>query len=519
MDAYLTQWKNLYRLRRVARWMLRALPVGAALSLGFSLPLMFSDALLRREFLILSGLLILGSVFLGGLLALLWPVQALSVARHVERACNLQERLSTALEYRPRTDHPLYAALQQDALRSAAQVSPWPVLAFHLPPWQLWLTLALLALNVLTGMQRAPFQRAAHKREVQHAIQQEIQAVDSLREQITQETSLTPEEKARLEDILSQTRQELANAQTLEEANAALETGKQFLKTLSPAQAQELAQALQSGGQALSASPALQEVGQALAQGDLLNAAQQLENLDIQSMSPTEREAIAGQLNTLAQNVAGSDPALAEKLRQAAQAIQAGSPDAAQALQQAAEALRQDAARIQQAAAAAQLSQALSASQQRLLYSGQAGTSQQGSTPPNGLAPGTGQGLWNGQGAGGTGSGSGQSAPGNPAGNTPIQPGNGAQPSGNSPTYDPLTAPDPRLSGGADSITLPGTSSEGETISGESNTLPPESAPLTVPYTEALPQFLDAYQQALDNENIPPQLRDVIREYFGSLEP
>ncbi len=516
MENALSQWNALYRVRRAARWMLRALPAGAALSLGFSLPLMFSAALLRREFILLSGLLILGSVFLAGLIALLWPVDDLRVARHVERACGLQERLSTALEYRARPENPLYQRLQADAAQRAAEVSAEAVLRFRLPAWQLWLTLALLAANVLTGAQRSPFQRAAQRRQTRQAIEQELRAVEALREETAGRADLSPEEKARLDEILAQTARQLAEAQSLEEADAALENGRQFLKTLAPQEAQQLADALRQGGDALRAQTEgpLDDVAQALSQGDLLSAAQKLQSLDAESLSPAQREALAGQLNALAQRVAGADPALAEKLRQAAQAVQQA--DAARtedALTQAAEALRQDAARIQQAAAAAQLEQQLAQGQQRLLYTGQPGGPQQagasgGGTSAQGGAAGSAPGgLWDGQPDGGS------PAPGSPAGNAPIQPGSGGA------SIEALEAPDPRLSGGTETVTIPGVDAPEGLITGEGSAQPAENTPLTVPYEEALPQYLDSYRQALDDESIPPQLREVIRQYFGSLEP
>jgi len=508
MENALSQWKTLYRVRRAARWMLRALPAGAALSLGFSLPLMFSAALLRREFLLLSGLLILGCVFLSGLTAFLWPVDDLRVARHVERACGLQERLSTALEYRTRPENPLSQPLQADAAQSAARVSAEAVLRFRLPAWQLWLTLALLAANLFTGAQRRPFQRALQHRQNRQAIERELRAVEALREEVAGRADLSPEEKARLEEILAQTAQQLAAAQSLEEASAALEHGRQFLKTLSPQEAQRLSSTLQQAGAALQAQTEgpLQDAAQALSQGDALAAAQKLQSLEVQSLPAAQREALAGQLNALAQRVAGGDPALAEKLRRAAEAVQQeDAPQAEKALAQAAEALRQAAARIQQAAAAAQLAQQLAQQQQRLLYSGQPGARQtqeaSGTASHSGQAAGLPNGLWDGHTQGGA------------SGASPMQPGS------SSAAIEALEAPAPRLSGGTETITLPGASAPQALVTGEGGVQPAAHAPLSVPYEDALPQYLDAYQQALDDESIPPQLRAIIREYFGSLEP
>lgn len=524
----LDEWILLYRLRRAAEWMLRAVPVGAALALGTSLPLMLSAALLRREFVLLAGGLILGCTFAGGGLGFLWPVTPLQVARHVERTFGLKERLSTALEWQAHPENPLFEYLQADALRAAQRVTTSELLAFHLPRWQLWLTLALLIATIVTGSLRVPFERAAVHRQEQQAIQREIQAVEALRQEIAAREDLTAEEKAQLDEILAQAAQSLAQAKHPDEASAALEEARQRLKALSPEQAQAMAEALQNAGQQLSASNTpLQGVGQALAQNNLLQAAQELSTLDLSNLDASQREALAGQLNALAQSLAATNPDLAAQLQQAAQDLQNGDTTAAQqALTQAGQSLSTAARRLQQAAAAQQLATQLGQGQQRLLATGQdaqgngSGQSGNSSGQQNGQGSGqsnNGSGLWNGQGGNGSGSGGGNSQPGGEAGSQPIQPNTQRGHNEDAP-YEPLSASGPRLGGGQGTVTLPGSDAQG-TLLGKGGVTPSEDGTLEVPYQDVLPQYLDAYRQAIDDESIPPQLREVIREYFGALEP
>ena len=40
-----------------------------------------------------------------------------------------------------------------------------------------------------------------------------------------------------------------------------------------------------------------------------------------------------------------------------------------------------------------------------------------------------------------------------------------------------------------------------------------------VPYTQVFAEYANAYRQAIDSGQVPPQLRDLIRQYFSSLEP
>ncbi len=530
---------TLLRVRRAARWMLLALPVGAAVSLGVSLPLMFTANLLRREFFILAGLLILGGSLLGGALGYLWPLTPLEAARHAERVFRQKERFSTALEYADKPEHPLYAALQRDAAKAAQTVTAEGLLRFSLPPLQLWVTLALLAATAVTGSLRVPFQRAALHRQEQAAIRREIEAVEALREEIVQNETLSPEERARLDEILAQAESALAQAKTAEEAAAALEEAKQSLKALSPAEAQALSEGLRTAGAQAAARPdaPLASVGQSLAEGSLLNAAQQLENLNVAGMDAAEQEALAGQLNALAQAVAQSDPALAAQLQQAAQALQSGdTPAAQQALSEAAQSLRQANRQLQQAAAAQQAAAQLGEGQQRLAAAGQNAQGSVGQQAAGGNGtPGGGQNpsgaLWNGQhngnpggnagqgpGSGGAGSGSGESTPGGEAGETPIQPGSAGTSGGEAGPYEPLSPLSPRLGGGDETITLPGSDAEG-TLTGEGAAQPSENGTLQVPYEDVLPQYLNPAYQALDDETIPADVREVIREYFGSLEP
>jgi len=526
----LDEWILLYRLRRAAEWMLRAVPVGAALALGTSLPLMFSAALLRREFVLLAGGLILGCAFTGGGLGFLWPVRPLQVAQHVERTFGLKERLSTALEWQARPENPLFEHLQADALHAAQRVTTTELLAFHLPRRQLWLTLALLVAIIVTGSLRVPFERATVHRQEQQAIQREIQAIEALRQEIAAREDLTAEEKAQLDEILAQAAQSLAQAEHPDEAGAALEEARQRLKALSPEQAQAMAEALQNAGQQLSTGDTpLQGVGQALAQNNLLQAAQELSSLNLSNLDASQREALAGQLNALAQSLAATNPDLAAQLQQAAQDLQNGDTAAAQqALTQAGQSLSTAARRLQQAAAAQQLATQLGQGQQRLLAAGQGaqgsggGQSSNGDGQQNGQGSGqsnNGSGLWNGQGQGGNGAGSGggNSQPGGEAGSQPIQPNTLSGHNEDTP-YEPLSASDPRLGGGEGTVTLPGSDAEG-TLLGQSGVNPSEDGTLEVPYQDVLPQYLDAYRQAIDDERIPPQLREVIREYFGALEP
>ncbi|KPV48810.1 hypothetical protein SE17_36055 [Kouleothrix aurantiaca] len=53
---------------------------------------------------------------------------------------------------------------------------------------------------------------------------------------------------------------------------------------------------------------------------------------------------------------------------------------------------------------------------------------------------------------------------------------------------------------------------------GQTN-LPGAAGPAQVPYQENLPAYQRAAGEALDQSDIPPHLKDYVRDYFSNLEP
>lgn len=145
----------------------------------------------------------------------------------------------------------------------------------------------------------------------------------------------------------------------------------------------------------------------------------------------------------------------------------------------------------------------------------------QGTPPPN-ATPVVGQGQQggqpaqgqqgNGQGPGQQGNGQGQGQQGqNPGGGTGSGPG-GTQP------YDPVYAPTTPGSTPGQPQTIPGTGGgdsppTGTTQGSGVNT------PSGVPYDQVYQQYRDQALQGIDDPNIPPELREYIRQYFSTIDP
>ena len=121
-------------------------------------------------------------------------------------------------------------------------------------------------------------------------------------------------------------------------------------------------------------------------------------------------------------------------------------------------------------------------------------------------------------GGAGRGEGSGQGQ-GGQAGANPIDQGNGAGNGGVS-DYEPIYTP--TLLGGSGEgtqVDLPGSGDPGSEVVGEGPTNPQNNGEVTVPYNEVYSAYSDSAHTAMDSGEIPVDLRDIVRQYFSSLEP
>jgi hypothetical protein len=151
----------------------------------------------------------------------------------------------------------------------------------------------------------------------------------------------------------------------------------------------------------------------------------------------------------------------------------------------------------------------------------------QGTPPPNAtpvIGQGQGQGQpAQGQGQQGQGSGQGQQGQGQQGqgqgqGSNQGQGGGAGAGQGGTQPYDPVYAP--TLPGGApgQQQTIPG---QGGGDSPPTGTTQGQGAntPSGVPYDQVYQQYRDRALQGIDDPNIPPELREYIRQYFTNLDP
>ncbi|MFQ5615450.1 MAG: hypothetical protein ACE5GO_03205 [Anaerolineales bacterium] len=542
LENQLAGWVRWYKFRQSIVWAWRGLIAGLATSLVISLFAVFQGRLLEDEFL----LLVIGIALLGMLAAILgvviWPFSKLEAARYFDRKFGLHERTSTAIELaaaereqrvegeRRKIAWGTLLVEQQldDALRSARAVNPRALLPVQIP-WREILAALLLVLVTALVWQRgeAFFQIAQQFRVIEQAIDAEAGQIEALIEEIENNPDLTTQQKETLTQPLEEALEGLSEAEILEQAVSTLNSAEQELQAISDKQIQQQKKDLQETGQQLSRDSGgpLDDFAQNLAEGDTIAAANDLENLDVEGMPQSEREELAEQLEQAAEAVAGSNPELAGQLREAAQALRNGDTKAAQeTLGEAAQTLRNAGQQIAESEAAQQAATQVGEGEQRLVEVGRpqeqaAGQNQgqDGRSDQNGQDD---QGQ-QGEGPGSSGAGEGQSDGGNSqggeAGNDPIDQNNAPDGTGER-AYEPIYAPE-RIGGDGEQVAIPGSGEPGNTVIGEGDTAPGDPSPSTVPYQDVFPAYEQAASEAIESGEVPPGYRNLVRDYFSSLEP
>jgi len=456
-------------------------------------------------------------------------------------------------------------------------------LIWHGREWMFGVLMAALlaVLLILPNPQAAAVEQASDTQAAIDAAAEEVKDIipdvaadseldEAEREQLLQtlETSLdtlespeiTPEEAFAALSSAETALQEQADQlnQQLDAQNAALQQAADQLRQASSAEPQ-------NAGQGDSA----QEIS------DMLNQmAQQIENMDA-----SQRQAAQNALEQAAQDLQSVSPQAAQQMQQAAQQMQQGNNSAAQssmqqasqqmqqtsqgqqAQQNSAQQMQQSANQAQQAASQvaqqsqqqgqpqnqqgqqgqqSQQSQQGQSSQQQGQGSqqGQQGNQpgQEGAQPSSGQQGGQQSGQQSQQGSGsegqqgnqssqspssGTGGGAGDqeggpSESGGQQSSGPIETNNNPDGQGVDPSAELF---DPRRLNqqGDDTVVLEPDASDMPVAEGDFA----ENAPgdVTVPYQELFSDYRDDANQALESDYIPLGMRDVVRDYFSSLEP
>ena len=412
-------------------------------------------------------------------------------AHYIDTKLLLHDRLSTAWELLDNSA-PISVLQRRDALRQLSKHSPsatislWPgrIRLFTFGIAAIALVLLLLIPNPMNAVlqQQAVFQARLNR---------QIAAINQARTVIDNQTAISAQERALIDKILREALARLQQSSSEEQAQQNLAQAQSKLNQLRDPQASQKAQARANASSSLqnSSNANVSNTGKALATGDNKALESSLQNLasQLNTMTPAQRAQLAQQIERAATQ-AQNNSQLSSALHQLAKAVADGKPgevsDATKILESAA---AQDSANQATTNSINQASQSLQNAANAIASTTDSSNGQNSSlsqTPGQGQnsvqtkASGQGQGI-SGQG--------GQNNTNNNYGK-------------NEQVFVPG-----QVGSGTSNISVDG--STGTVQSGK-----------PVPYSQVIAQYSQMAHDAINNSNIPPDLKNLIQDYFNSLE-
>jgi hypothetical protein len=580
LENLLHTWESRWRLRRLVLYLPRVLLIAfglgilAALILGVMRLVPVATLLMIVAAICSATIVILSSVF--GL----FSKQGMERVRKFDRLFDLQERLSTSFELldgRIKTVEELADLQIRDTLHHAQDIDPKKMLRLEWRAWE-WLGAVLLAgllVLVLGLMVFFSSLSGGMGANTQMAIEAAAETTGEIIDSVATDNTLSDDERQSLIESAETALAELQNPSSAEDSFAAMSE----LSADLTAQAQEIREdvaeselGLNTAAASLgSTDPNAANLGEQLGQ-----AGQSLSN-----MSQTEQEELAENLEEAADSVREENPELAQSMDEAAQAIQNGDmAGAEQALNTAGQQADSSTQSNSQAAASAEQMEQLASEAEQAARDiatseynenaqtegnidtnstieealgmeppdlagaeGEDGGGGNGDTPSEGTEgdlvesddpdarsantegqsegqnqEGTGQGQ---QSEVGSGAGDGESSQSNEVQGGAPQAGtnmdNDADGEGEE-AYEEIYAPmQESPNQGQDNVTLD--TSEGGQAAAEGDFQDNPGGTSSVPYNQVFADYSAEANAALESGYVPLGVRDVVRDYFTSIEP
>jgi hypothetical protein len=465
--------------------------------------------------------------------SLLYPRSFADIAQEVDLELSLKERLSTALELNSQDTQSvksrsseLQKLQQNDALVSIKAINPQNAFPLYWLPRPLIAAACLFVITLLLITIPNPMDVLLAEREaVEQSTSEQAQLINELKNEINISNDLAPEEKAelvrQLEELIQQLtdnpgdrEKALADLSRLEEnLHRQLDLNSNLRQaTLDAVAAQMQSLAQQEDINQLSTTQVLEQFASKLA-----------------NMGDTEKQILAEKFSQLAAQAAQSgDLALAQALASLSQAtLSEDSNVAKQAASDMAAAMEQAQSELFTQSSLQQILNQLQSSSLAIARAGNSSNQIASQEPTTGNRQGqtSGQGNQPGQGQ----SGQGQSGGGTKADTLP--PGTGTGQARNPENIDTelstaalgeqIFIPWERRPPEGPEVNITGQDTgQGQTISREiQNPSTGMTAKALIPYQYVYTQYMDAAQQAIDRVQIPPEYRDLVRDYFSQLEP
>jgi hypothetical protein len=542
-------------------WLARGLVAGSIVVLGLVIWAWTSDSVKTLPIPILVGLPIVAALLMS-LGSLFVRHSRSDLARRIDRAARLHERSATALELGARGDEfPLAIAQMRDAVEHLKRVDMLEAFPLRAPRRELLATFFVVLVAAIIGISPNPWLLRARASNPSITIAREqAQRVQRLADSLPQNQSADVDALRQLISKGAKTMDARSN-----EPDAALNALQDLEEQVQQMSAgdDQLSAALAAIAGALAGDQATQPLADAINTGDMRQISQASKDLAqaMQSMSPQDQQRVAMVMKDAANRAGRVSQSTSSQLQNAADGLQAAAAAAAasQADQSQADGQQGDSSNGAQAASDAmnQLSDSAAAADARQRAASQLESSRNaleralgrtqsrsGSNSNNGNAnnrsaangqgssadqsgsqgqDGQGQGQSQGQGngdqagggtdPGGAGSQNGQAGDGSDTGQgggystggDPNSVNNGGSPSGVDAMFDPQQVPSSGQAAPNESSVNPYTSDAG---SGDAQTAP----------ESVQPAYSNQPTQGNDSGSIPLGLRDLVKDYFSSLD-
>ncbi|MBV9579627.1 MAG: hypothetical protein JO057_13650 [Chloroflexi bacterium] len=558
-------------MQRGLTWLARGLAVGTVVVLGLVIWAWTRDSVGGLSVPLLVAIPALAAIVLA-VGSLFIRQSTVDLARRVDQAARLHERSTTALELGRRGDEfPLAVAQMRDAVEHLRRVDLLDAFPLRTPRKELLAAFFVAAIAVIVGVSPNPWLLQARASNPSIAVaREEAQRVERVADSLPQNES--PDVDA-LRQLVSQGAQTMqARSNDPDAALNALQDLEQQVQGMSAGDDQ-MAAALAAVASALAGNQQTQALSDAINTGDMRQVSQAAKDLaqSMSSLSPQDRQQLAQVLRDAASKADGQSQSVASNLSAAADALQASSAGAGDQSQsqsqssQSAQAAGQqaDASGAQSAQAASdamnQLSQNAAAADARQRTASQlessrnaleralgrtqsrSGNNNASSSSSNSSSSSANSSSSNGQSSSGDQSGSqsqdgsGQGQSGNQAGNGSGQNGAGSQGDqgggssdnagtggGYSTGGDPNGANNTGSPSQLDAVTNPQQDQSGNQAPDVSSTNPYTSdagtgSAQTAPES-VQPSYSNKPTQGNDSGSIPLGLRDLVKDYFSSLD-
>lgn len=531
LEAILDYWDTRLRMQQSLIWLPRGMAGGLVVALLIAIAARLWPLIPTQTVLILSGALALIGGVVTTIAVWVWPRQSIMLARRFDLMFGLKERMSTALELAlgvlPVESDRIVSQQYHETLAFAEDIDPKNYILLH-TDWREWVA-ALIVFGVLVIALFIPNPQdavLAQQAEIEQAITEELEALEEIEREVREAPDLTADEQAAILEKLDEAIENLEQSDISQaEALATMDALEQDLRDLSEQFAAQRQQALQDSS-GLFNDTAAQDAAEALDQGDIPGAAEALGNLDLDNLSPEEAQQLAEALQQMADELSDSNPELSQALQDAAEAMQSGDLQAAEAAlaEAAGEMAQSGGGSVQQMD---EFANQVGEGQEGLAGAGQGEGEGQGEADQPGqsgmgqaqpMQPGQGQG----QGAGPHGAGRGEDQgeeQGGAIGEGFEMPTDNDAGDGGIRPFDDIYSPQ-RVGGeGGEEVDIPGDPGAGMPTGAEGDFADNPEGESTVPYNEVYADYEGAVNEALESGYVPLGLRDLIRDYFSSLDP